>query len=145
MTAESDDAYLLWNDSPRPIAVLSDSKLPWAASSCINPCVLDEIVCVNAVFSGVTQGEAKMADTKVFPMVTRPRETSRFFRFQISGDDVMLKWALIFFIISLIAGVFGFTGIASGAAAMAKILFYIAVALFLLFLVLGVIAFKAVK
>ncbi|MBU2640838.1 MAG: DUF1328 domain-containing protein [Thiobacillus sp.] len=57
----------------------------------------------------------------------------------------MLKWALIFFIISLIAGVFGFTGIASGAAAMAKILFYIAVALFLLFLVLGVIAFKAVK
>lgn len=57
----------------------------------------------------------------------------------------MLKWALIFFIISLIAGLFGFTGIASGAAAMAKILFYIAVALFLLFLVLGVIAFKAVK
>jgi uncharacterized membrane protein YtjA (UPF0391 family) len=56
----------------------------------------------------------------------------------------MLKWALIFFIISLIAGVFGFTGIASGAAAMAKILFYIAVALFLLFLVLGLIALKAV-
>lgn len=57
----------------------------------------------------------------------------------------MLKWALIFFIISLMAGVFGFTGIASGAAAMAKILFYIAVALFLLFLVLGLIALKAVK
>lgn len=32
----------------------------------------------------------------------------------------MLKWALIFFIISLIAGVFGFTGIASGAAAVVK-------------------------
>jgi uncharacterized membrane protein YtjA (UPF0391 family) len=57
----------------------------------------------------------------------------------------MLKWALIFFIISLLAGVFGFTGIASGAAAIAKILFYIAVALFLLFLVLGLIALKAVK
>ena len=57
----------------------------------------------------------------------------------------MLKWALIFFVISLLAGVFGFTGIASGAAAIAKILFYIAVALFLLFLVLGLIALKAVK
>jgi uncharacterized membrane protein YtjA (UPF0391 family) len=57
----------------------------------------------------------------------------------------MLKWALIFFIISLIAGVFGFTGIASGAAAVSKILFYIAVALFLLFLVLGLIAVNAVK
>lgn len=57
----------------------------------------------------------------------------------------MLHWALIFFIISLIAGVFGFTGVASGAAAVAKILFYIAVALFLLFLVLGVIELNAVK
>ena len=57
----------------------------------------------------------------------------------------MLKWALIFFIISLIAGVFGFTGVASGAAAVARILFYIAVTLFLLFVVLGVIALNAVK
>jgi uncharacterized membrane protein YtjA (UPF0391 family) len=63
----------------------------------------------------------------------------------LQGDDSMLKWALIFFIISLVAGVFGFTGIASGAASVAKILFYIAVALFLLFLVLGVIAWNAVK
>jgi uncharacterized membrane protein YtjA (UPF0391 family) len=54
----------------------------------------------------------------------------------------MLKWALIFFIISLIAGVFGFTGIASGAATIAKILFYIAVALFLLFVVLAVMVVK---
>ena len=57
----------------------------------------------------------------------------------------MLKWALIFFIISLVAGVFGFTGIASGAAAVAKILFYIAVALFLVFLVLGLVTLKAIK
>ncbi len=57
----------------------------------------------------------------------------------------MLKWALIFFIVSVIAGVFGFTGIASGAAAIAKILFFVAVALFLLFLVLGLFAVKTVK
>ncbi len=52
----------------------------------------------------------------------------------------MLKWALIFFVVSLVAALFGFTGIAAGAAAVAKILFYIAVALFVLFLVLGLFA-----
>lgn len=57
----------------------------------------------------------------------------------------MLKWALIFFIVSLVAALFGFTGIASGAAAIAKILFYIAVALFVVFLILGVMAAKAIK
>ncbi|WP_255989165.1 DUF1328 domain-containing protein [Chitinolyticbacter albus] len=56
----------------------------------------------------------------------------------------MLKWALIFFIVSLIAGVFGFTGIASGAAAIAQVLFYIAIALFLIFLVLGLTVFKSI-
>ena len=35
----------------------------------------------------------------------------------------MLKWAIIFAIISLVAGVFGFTGVSSGAAGIAKILF----------------------
>ena len=57
----------------------------------------------------------------------------------------MLKWALIFFIVSLVAALFGFTGIASGAAAIAKILFYIALALFVVFLILGVMAAKAIK
>lgn len=50
----------------------------------------------------------------------------------------MLKWALIFFLISLIAGFFGFTGVASGARTIAKILFFIAVAIFLIILVFGV-------
>jgi len=57
----------------------------------------------------------------------------------------MLKWALLFFIVSLIAGLFGFTGIAAGAAAVAKILFYIAVVLFVVFLLLGVFAARAIK
>jgi uncharacterized membrane protein YtjA (UPF0391 family) len=35
----------------------------------------------------------------------------------------MLSWALAFFIIALIAAFFGFSGIAAGAAAIAKILF----------------------
>lgn len=36
----------------------------------------------------------------------------------------MLKWALIFFVVAIIAAVFGFGGIAAGAASIAKILFF---------------------
>lgn len=50
----------------------------------------------------------------------------------------MLKWAFIFAVISVIAGVFGFTGIAADSAGIAKILFYIALAIFLVFVVLGI-------
>jgi uncharacterized membrane protein YtjA (UPF0391 family) len=56
----------------------------------------------------------------------------------------MLKWALVFLLISLVAGVFGFTGIAAGAAAIAKILFFVGLALFVLFLVLGLTIFKSI-
>jgi uncharacterized membrane protein YtjA (UPF0391 family) len=37
----------------------------------------------------------------------------------------MLRWAWAFLIVALIAAVFGFGGIASGAASIAKILFYL--------------------
>jgi uncharacterized membrane protein YtjA (UPF0391 family) len=37
----------------------------------------------------------------------------------------MLKWSAIFFVIAIIAAVFGFTGIAAGAASIAKTLFFI--------------------
>jgi uncharacterized membrane protein YtjA (UPF0391 family) len=50
----------------------------------------------------------------------------------------VLKWAIIFFIISLVAGLFGFTGIASGARTIAKVLFFIALAIFLVILIFGV-------
>jgi len=55
----------------------------------------------------------------------------------------MLKWALFFFLVSLIAGVFGFTGVALGTAAIARTLFYVAIGLFLLFLLLGGIAWSS--
>ncbi|HLA74724.1 MAG TPA: DUF1328 domain-containing protein [Gammaproteobacteria bacterium] len=37
----------------------------------------------------------------------------------------MLKWAIFFFLISLVAGFFGFTDIAAGAKKISKILFFI--------------------
>lgn len=56
----------------------------------------------------------------------------------------MLKWALIFFVISVIAGALGFTGISSAAGGLARILFFVALAIFVIFLVLGLTVFKAV-
>lgn len=50
----------------------------------------------------------------------------------------MIKWAIIFFVISLIAGLFGFTNISAGAAGIARFLFFIALAIFLIVLVFGV-------
>lgn len=50
----------------------------------------------------------------------------------------MLKLAIIFFIISVIAGALGFTNIAAGARGIAKIFFFIFLALFLIVLIFGV-------
>jgi uncharacterized membrane protein YtjA (UPF0391 family) len=55
----------------------------------------------------------------------------------------MLKWALIFLVISIVAGVLGFTGIAAGAAVIAKVLFGITLAIFVVFLVLALMAGEA--
>lgn len=45
----------------------------------------------------------------------------------------MLYWAAVFFVIALVAAVFGFGGIAASAAGIAKVLFFV-------FLVLGAIS-----
>jgi uncharacterized membrane protein YtjA (UPF0391 family) len=55
----------------------------------------------------------------------------------------MLRWALIFFIIAIVAALFGFTDIAAGAATIAKFLFFLCVVVFLVFLVLGLVAGEA--
>jgi uncharacterized membrane protein YtjA (UPF0391 family) len=57
----------------------------------------------------------------------------------------MIKWAIVFAIISVIAGVFGFTGIAADSAAVAKILFFIALAIFVVLLVIGLFVGKRVS
>ncbi len=51
----------------------------------------------------------------------------------------MLSWALAFFIIAIIAAVFGFGGIAAGATEIAKILFFLFVILFAVSLVAGLV------
>jgi len=51
----------------------------------------------------------------------------------------MLRYAIIFLIIAIIAAVFGFGGIAAGATEIAKILFFIFQVLFIVSLVAGMI------
>ncbi len=57
----------------------------------------------------------------------------------------MLKLAVIFLVAGLLLGALGFGGIGGAFVGIAKILFFIALALFLIFLVLGLLAGKTVK
>lgn len=50
---------------------------------------------------------------------------------------VMLYWAAVFFVIALVGAVLGFSGIAAGAAGVAKILFFVFLVLGALSLVFG--------
>ena len=52
----------------------------------------------------------------------------------------MLRWSLIFLIVSLIAAAMGYGGIASDAAEIAKILFFVFLAIFGVTLILGLVA-----
>lgn len=51
----------------------------------------------------------------------------------------MLGWAIAFFVIALIAAVFGFGGIAAGASSIAQILFFIFLVLFVISLIFGLV------
>lgn len=48
---------------------------------------------------------------------------------------IMLRWSIAFFILALVAAIFGFGGLAAGFAAAAKVLFFVFVIGFLLTLV----------
>jgi uncharacterized membrane protein YtjA (UPF0391 family) len=54
----------------------------------------------------------------------------------------ILKWALIFFLVSVVAGILGFTGISAASAHVARFLFYIFVVIFLVLLILGLTIFR---
>lgn len=56
----------------------------------------------------------------------------------------MLRWALIFFVIGIIAALLGFTSVAGATFAVAKFLAGLFLVLFVVFLLLGVMAGKRV-
>ena len=57
----------------------------------------------------------------------------------------MLKYAIVFALISLIAGALGFGGLATGSAGIAKILFGLFLILVVIFIVLAALGIGAVK
>lgn len=57
----------------------------------------------------------------------------------------MLRWALFFLIAGLVLAVLGFGGIGGAFIGIAKILFFIAIAAFVVMLVLGLMAGRTVK
>lgn len=50
---------------------------------------------------------------------------------------VILRWVIIFLVITLLAALLGFSGLAAGAASMAKIVFYIFIVLLAVSLIAG--------
>ena len=60
------------------------------------------------------------------------------------GVVALLKWALIFAVIGLVAGALGFGGIAGGALGIAKFLFWAAIIIAVVLFLLGVTIFKKV-
>jgi uncharacterized membrane protein YtjA (UPF0391 family) len=52
-------------------------------------------------------------------------------------EPAMLGWAILFFILAVVASIFGFGGMAAAFAGVAKILFFVFVILFILALIFG--------
>ncbi len=57
----------------------------------------------------------------------------------------MIKWAVIFAIAAVILGALGFGGLSGAAMGIAKFLFWVAVILAVLFIVLGVTVYRKVS
>ena len=62
----------------------------------------------------------------------------------MEAETFMLRLALFFLVVSLIAALFGFTGISVAAAGIARLLFFAFLILFIIFLVLALLAGRTV-
>jgi uncharacterized membrane protein YtjA (UPF0391 family) len=56
----------------------------------------------------------------------------------------MIRYSIIFAIIAVLAGIFGFTEISVASAGVAKVLFFIAITVFLILLVAGLFVGKKI-
>src|SRR5262245_22830566 len=57
----------------------------------------------------------------------------------------MLRWALIFLLLGLIAAALGFTGVAGASVGIAKVLFFIFLAICVVMFVLGLTVYRGVR
>jgi uncharacterized membrane protein YtjA (UPF0391 family) len=86
-------------------------------------------------------GRGALSYTLLFPVPTARgpvrREASIHPPIGVREEKKMLHYAVVFFVIALIAGVLGFTGIAASAAGIAKILFVVFLVVALVTFLLG--------
>ncbi|MGL4313562.1 MAG: DUF1328 domain-containing protein [Sphingomonas sp.] len=57
----------------------------------------------------------------------------------------MLRWAFLFLIIGIVLAVLGFGGIGGAFIGIAKLLFFIAIAIFVILLILGLMAGRGIS
>ncbi len=57
----------------------------------------------------------------------------------------MLRWALIFLVLGIIAAALGFTGIAGASVGIAKVLFFLFLAIFTIMFILGLTVYRGVR
>jgi uncharacterized membrane protein YtjA (UPF0391 family) len=69
--------------------------------------------------------------------MTSPANKAGLVRNRKRKEANMLFWAAVFFIIAVIAGILGFTGVAVAATEIAKILFFVFLILFVVSLIFG--------
>jgi uncharacterized membrane protein YtjA (UPF0391 family) len=65
------------------------------------------------------------------------RDATRGFSNRNLEETTMLQAAAVFFVIAIIAAIFGFGGIAAGATEIAKILFFLFLIVFIVSLIMG--------
>src|ERR1700683_3321059 len=83
-------------------------------------------------------------EPKAIPALTTPRTAGPGTTGSVNKRPSMslLKWGVIFFLISLVAALFGFTELSAATADIARILFYIFLVIFLVLLILGLGVFR---
>ncbi|CUS46095.1 DUF1328 domain-containing protein [Sphingomonas sp. QA11] len=57
----------------------------------------------------------------------------------------MIRWAIIFLVVGLVLALLGFGGLGGAFIGIAKLLFFIAIAAFVVLLVLGLLAGKGIR
>src|SRR5262249_22542038 len=75
--------------------------------------------------AGTTEQSKEPTPQSSCYLVTRPRILG-----EPSMEDEMLYWALVFFIIAIVAAIFGFGGVAAAASSIAQILLFIVLVIY---------------
>jgi uncharacterized membrane protein YtjA (UPF0391 family) len=89
--------------------------------------------------SPATRARKSLPVVPAVALDTKPPTAREAFRAFSWEEAAVLRWALIFLVVALIAAVLGFGGIAGGAAEIAKILFYLFLVVFVISLILGLV------